>query len=127
MVVTGHPSRGIRRFWLPGVIAGMALASASCAHADHAGELEVTASFGGRVPGGGHLQLGAVNNQGRTIAAGRIGPRTHKTLTLPAGNYTVAVWLPGAVRLTVYRDLCSARAMVTAGRISKVTLSCEWH
>ena len=89
--------------------------------------LEVTASLGGRVPGGGHVQLGAVNSQGHTIAAGRIGPRTRKTLTLPAGNYTVAVWLPGAARLTAYRDLCSVRAMVTAGRTSKVTLSCTWH
>jgi hypothetical protein len=127
MVLTGNRNRGIRRFWLSCVIAGMALASAGCAHAGQAGELKVNASFSGRVPGGGHLKLGAVNSQGHTIAAGTIGPRAHKSITLPAGNYTVAVWLPDAVQLTTYRDLCSARATVTTGQTSVVRLSCEWH
>jgi hypothetical protein len=127
MALIGHRGHGIRRFWPPWVIAGMALASAGCAHAGKAGELEVNASFSGRVPGGGQLKLGAVNSQGHTIAAGAIGSRAHKSITLPAGNYTVAVWLPGAVRLTTYWDLCSARATVTAGQTSVVTLSCQWH
>jgi hypothetical protein len=51
MVLTGCRNRGVRRFWLLCVIVGMALVSGGCAHAGHAGELEVNASFGGRVPG----------------------------------------------------------------------------
>lgn len=127
MVWTGHRNRGICRFWLSCVIAGVALASTGCALAGQAGELEVNASFSGRVPGGGHLKLGAVNSQGHTIAAGTIGPRARKSITLPAGYYTVAVWLPDAVQLTTYWDLCSARAAVRTGQTSVVTLSCEWH
>ena len=127
MASMGHRNHGVRRCWLPCVIAGMALASTGCAHAGNAGELEVNASFSGRVPGDGQLKLGAVNSRGHTIAAGTIGPRAQKTITLPPGNYTVAVWLPGAARLTTYWDLCSARATVTTGQASVVTLSCEWH
>jgi hypothetical protein len=127
MVLTGHRSGGLGGYWLPCLIAGMALVSAGCARAGQAGELEVNASFSGRVPGGGHLKLGAVNSQGRTIAAGTIAPRTHKIITLPAGDYTIAVWLPGAVQLTTHRDLCSARATVKTGQISVLTLSCQWH
>jgi hypothetical protein len=68
-----------------------------------------------------------VNSQGHTIVEGKIGPRAQKRLTLPAGNYTVPVWLPGAMQLTTYWDLCSARATVTAGQTSVVRLLCEWH
>lgn len=127
MLLTAHRSGGIGRFWLPCVIAGIALVSTGCARAGHAGDLEVIASFSGRVPDGGYLKLGAVNSQGDTIAAGTIGPRAHKSLTLPAGSYTVAVWLPGAVELTTSRDLCSARATVITEQASVVRLSCEWH
>jgi hypothetical protein len=127
MPLTCHHNRGIRRFWLPCLMVGVALVSARCAHSGHTGELEVNSLFTGRVPGGGHLKLGAVNSQGHAVVAGMIGPRARKTLTLPAGNYTVAVWLPDAAKLTSYRDLCSARATVTAGRTSTVTMSCLWH
>jgi hypothetical protein len=127
MVLTGHHDRGIRTVWLPCVIAVVALVTASCDHVTHAGELKVNASLSGRIPGGGHLKLGAVNSQGHTIAGGKIGPRAQKILTLPPGNYTVAVWLPGAEHLTTDRALCSARATVRAGQTSVLTLSCEWH
>jgi hypothetical protein len=126
-MLTGHRDGGIGRFWLACVIAGLALVSAGCARAGQAGDLEVIASFSGRVPGDGHLKLGAVNSQGRTIAAGTVGLRAHESIALPAGNYTIAVWLPKAVQLITHWDLCSARATVKAGRISVVTLSCEWH
>lgn len=127
MPLTGRHNRGIRRFWLPCLIIGAALVSASCAHSGHTGQLEVNSQFSGRVPGGGHLKLGTVNSQGHTIVAGKIGPRAQKTLTLPAGNYTVAVWLPNAAQVTTYWDLCSAHVTVSAGQTSTVTLSCEWH
>ena len=128
MPLTGRHNRGNRRFWLPCLIVGTTLLSASCAHSGHTGQLEVNSPFSGRVPWGGHLKLGAVNSQGHTIVAGKIGPpRAQKTLTLLAGKYIVAVWLPNAAQLTTYWDLCSARATVTAGQTSAVTLSCLWH
>jgi hypothetical protein len=124
---TSHHSLGIHRFWLPCVIAGTALVSASCAHSRDNGQLQVTSLFVGRVPAGGHLKLGAVNTLGRTIVAGKIGPRAQKTIALPGGSYTVAVWLPNASQLMTYLDLCSVRATVTAGQTSMATLECEWH
>jgi hypothetical protein len=127
VLLTGNQQRRNRGFWLPGLIIGAALVTASCAHSGHTGQLEVNSSFYGRVPGGGQVKLGAVNSQGRTTVAGKIGPQAQRSLTLPAGNYTVAVWLPDATQLTTYWDLCSARATVTAGQTSTVTLSCEWH
>ena len=127
MPLTSGNKRRFGRPWLPCLIAGIALMSASCADSGRSGQLEVNSAFNGRVPGGGHLKLGAVNSQGGTIVAGKIGPRAHKILTLPPGTYTVAVWLPDATRLRIRRDLCSARATVTAGRTSTVILACQWH
>jgi hypothetical protein len=122
-----HHDRPASALWLACLIGGMVLACASCGHSGTTGQLSVSSSFSGRVPAGGQLKLGAVNSMGHTFVAGTIGPRTHKTLTLPSGSYTVAVWLPGAKQLTTYLDLCSAHATVTAGQRTSVTLSCQWH
>lgn len=53
----------------------------------------------GRVPADGALLLGAINNHGPTLVAGKIRSPAHKILNLPDGSYTVAVWLPQATQL----------------------------
>jgi hypothetical protein len=125
------PSNRLHNFgigtWLACLLVGVGLTSASCTDAGHTGQLQVNSRFFGRVPARGHLKLGAVDSQGRTLLAGTIGAKATKILTLPAGKYTVAVWLPDANQLTGSFELCKVRATVTAGQTSTVTLSCHWH
>ena len=109
-----------------------ALLSTGCTSSTQLGKVVVRSDFGGNVPGhGATMPLGAINTSGQTVASrgarSAIRPLGQATLTLPAGNYRIAVWLPGSTRFTRALALCSVPATAVAGQTITVNLTCIWH